>query len=139
MRLENLIFKLRTLKEVHGNLRVGFTGHYGEFFELEDDIEVETVDREDPVKIIPKEMVAVMVAPNIGEEPDWERNVIRGSWKGANEAGIDNCEMCGDYKKLRTIHYVGPAPVPKKDHLNVCVDCFHVLNMPGWHACGCGG
>jgi hypothetical protein len=70
MRLENLIFKLRTLKEVHGNLRVGFTGHYGEFFELEDGIEVETVYRESPMETIPKEMVAVMVAPNIGEEPD---------------------------------------------------------------------
>lgn len=65
--------------------------------------------------------------------------MIKGKWKCANEAGINDCEMCGDHKELRVIHYVGPAPAPKKDHLNVCIMCFHTLDMPGWHACGCGG
>jgi hypothetical protein len=65
--------------------------------------------------------------------------MIEGAWKGANEVGIDDCEMCGDYKKLRTIHYVGLPPAPKKDHLNICVHCFHRLDMPGWHSCGCRG
>jgi len=65
--------------------------------------------------------------------------MIKGKWKGANEAGVDDCEMCGEPRELRVIHYIGKYPVPEKDHLAICYQCWHVLKMPGWHACGCGG
>jgi len=64
--------------------------------------------------------------------------MIEGTWKGANEASYGDCEICGDKRKRRVIHYVGKGKVPM-DHLFVCESCFVTSNMKDWHACGCGG
>lgn len=66
--------------------------------------------------------------------------MIAGKWKGANEAGRDDCELCGETRNLRTIHFIGNKKVLSvvKDHLDICAQCFHLSNMPNWHVCDCG-
>lgn len=56
----------------HGDLKVGFTGHYGEFYELdEDDVSVKNVDSNEYLEYLQKpEKVVDLEMPYIGEEPD---------------------------------------------------------------------
>jgi hypothetical protein len=63
-------------------------------------------------------------------------------WEGANEAGEDECELCGETRELRLAHYNGaPGTLQPgaKDHLELCQQCFYTAKLKHWHGCGCGG
>lgn len=71
MRINRLMQILEELKNKHGNLRVGFTGHYGEFYELEEvDVWQSEVEMEELFTRINKEKVVELSVPYIGQEPD---------------------------------------------------------------------
>lgn len=71
MRTSKLIKKLTNLCIKHSDPRVGFTGHYGEFYELDDsDVNITRVGSDECHQPIKSEMVVDISMPYIGEEPD---------------------------------------------------------------------
>jgi len=71
MKISDLILALERMKDNRGDLRVGFMGHYGEFYELQrEDVHPCQVDMDDQLRVIEKEMIVEIYLPNIGEEPE---------------------------------------------------------------------
>lgn len=71
MRASKLITRLTNLCIRHGDPKVGFTGHYGEFYELDwSDVYAREVTTDEYRRPIKPETVINIDAPNIGEEPD---------------------------------------------------------------------
>lgn len=71
MDIGDLIRKLQEIKESTGDLRVGFTGYCGEFYELEEgDVRVVVTRLDGNMERITRETVLKMTMPDIGPEPD---------------------------------------------------------------------
>lgn len=72
MRISGAIKRLAELSIKYGDIRVGFTGHYGEFYELgEDDVNTVIVYKDERSQRLQRfEKVITMEMPCIGEEPD---------------------------------------------------------------------
>ncbi len=64
--------------------------------------------------------------------------MLKGNWKDAREIGKGDCAFCSRKRNLRMVHYVGTRLIPRvlKDHLKICAQCFHIVHLDDWHACG---